>query len=74
MPIFALAWHYLLAGSRNDSTKKRVLTLNGHLVRFTHQQLTSVDMSDFGVVFKCTGKAMIQILPPLGCGLGQKLC
>ena len=74
MPIFALAWHYLLAGSRNDSTKKCVLTLNGHPVRFTHQHLTSVDMSDFGVVFKCTGKAMIQILPPLGCGLGQKLC
>ena len=57
MPIFALAWHYLLAGSRNDSTKKRVLTLSGHLVRFTHQHLTSVDMSDFDVVFKCTGKA-----------------
>ena len=53
---------------------KRVLILNGYSVRFTHQHLTSVDMSDFGVVFKCTGKAMIQILPPLGCGLGQKLC
>ena len=36
---------------------KRVLILNGYSVRFTHQHLASVNLSDVELVFKCTGKA-----------------